>query len=131
MDVIIGRSIYRELIETCKRLTLFPALRRVLILVPPNQDQPSRGIPQLFVTSGLDLLGMQSQIVGPRPFTENPGLDMEHLRLLVQTFLGYRVCKLERRPPVVEVFNSEFSKSVHATGGRFELSHLLGTGYHD
>jgi hypothetical protein len=105
-EVIMGWSNDRELVETCKRLVVFQALRRLVILITPRRDL---GIPERFVTTALDLQDMKSQISGQSSITDAPSLDTKHLRSLFEDFIKPHVRKPGQRLPVVEIVISSFA----------------------
>lgn len=108
-DVAIVWSTYRELIETCKRLPVFLALRRVIILIAQSQDLADF---RRFLGTGIDLNCSNLRVQGPKPgmnpldpsvYVGAPQMDTKHLRFLVDEFLRLQVQQIGQQLPILEV----------------------------
>ena len=87
---------YRDLIMTCRRLIAFPALQRIVLLIPLRQE-PRTPPPFHDTVAALDLY-LQGRISK----VEDPFLLASHTREEVEKSLQYQYSELGRKCPTVE-----------------------------
>ncbi|KFY36118.1 hypothetical protein V494_05300 [Pseudogymnoascus sp. VKM F-4513 (FW-928)] len=90
-------SSYRDVIETCKRLTVFQTIQQLVILIPPElglRIQPR--LRAAFTVLDLYLQGKICQV-------DDPFAAGSHLKSLVEEFLLHQCTNLGPKWPTVEV----------------------------